>query len=135
MRKSVFYRLKTLTQGRLPSADASSLSISYKVVGHVIVRLEVREAKNHENFFWLFCSAWLKDNLRKKISKFTDLHMFQFVFKSGYNNPLMLMLVMQLDSHTLFSQLTPIYLCILSDLLPVNEHSLIRLHPLSSPWL
>ena len=32
MRKSVFYRLKTFTQGRLPSADVSSLSISYKVV-------------------------------------------------------------------------------------------------------
>ena len=31
MRKSVFYSLKTFTQGRLPSADASSLSISYKV--------------------------------------------------------------------------------------------------------
>ena len=33
MRKSVFYHLKTFTQGRLQSADASSLSISYKVVG------------------------------------------------------------------------------------------------------
>ena len=31
MRKSVFYSLKTFTQGRLPSADASPESISYKV--------------------------------------------------------------------------------------------------------
>ena len=33
MRKSVFYSLKTFTQGRLPSADASTGSISYKVDG------------------------------------------------------------------------------------------------------
>ena len=33
MRKSVFYSLKTFTQGRLPSADASTKSISYKVDG------------------------------------------------------------------------------------------------------
>ena len=33
MRKSVFYSLKTFTQGRLPSADASTESISYKVDG------------------------------------------------------------------------------------------------------
>ena len=31
MRKSVFYSLKTFTQGRVPSADASTGSISYKV--------------------------------------------------------------------------------------------------------
>ena len=36
MRKSVFFRLKAFTQGRLPSADASSLSISYKVVGNAL---------------------------------------------------------------------------------------------------
>ena len=33
MRKSVFYRLKTFTQGGLLSADASTGSISYKVDG------------------------------------------------------------------------------------------------------
>ena len=31
MRKSVFYSLKTFTQGRVLSADASTGSISYKV--------------------------------------------------------------------------------------------------------
>ena len=38
MRKSVFYSLKTFTQGRVPSADASTGSISYKVdVWHFLV--------------------------------------------------------------------------------------------------
>ena len=34
MRKSVFYSFKTFTQGRVPSADASTGSISYMVDDH-----------------------------------------------------------------------------------------------------
>ena len=63
MRKSVFYSLKTFTQGRVPSADASTGSISYKVDGlGTVTRADL--AAPLLCMLWL-CYLFLEEGTRK----------------------------------------------------------------------
>ena len=80
MRKSVFYRLKIFTLGRLPSADVSSLSISYKVMDLYLLYNDTHDMHMYTAFLGIWATV-----LSSKINPYTRNAVYvHFMSALGY---------------------------------------------------